>query len=244
MNVRKMTLEQMVTRWEDRREIQNLMGRYTYALLLKQEKEIYDTFWCQKAPEPCLGFNEGYYKGREAVKGYYEALHRRNLLRTRLIMEDFPEQTQARTPEELYGCGVLDHKPLGNQVIEIAEDGQTAKGFWYVVGKEDEYGASGPLSYWTFGMFGVDFVWEDGQWRIWHLTYVEDIRTPCGESWAVKPREREPNPHYRPMAEFQLPAPTRPEPVRARYTPARPFTKLLPLPEAYRTFAETFSYGT
>ena len=93
-------------------------------------------------------------------------------------------------------------------------------------------------------MFGVDFIWEDGQWRIWHLTYVEDIRTPCGESWAVKPREREPNPHYRPMAEFQLPAPTRPEPVRARYTPDRPFTKLLPLPEAYRTFAETFSYGT
>ena len=237
-----MPLERLVTRWEDRRELQNLMGRYTYALLLKQEKDIFDTFWCQKA-QPCLGLNQGYYQGAEAVRGYYEARHQRNLLRTRLIMEDFPEQTAGRTADELYGCGVLDHKPLGNQVIEIAEDGQTAKGFWYVVGKEDEYGASGPLSCWTFGMFGVDFVWEDGQWRIWHLTYVEDIHTPCGESWAAPRRERPDNPLYRPMADFRLPEPNVPGPVRVLYSPERPFTPTLPLPERYRTFAETFSYG-
>lgn len=33
-----MPLEALVTRWEDRREIQNLMGRYTYALLLQAGK--------------------------------------------------------------------------------------------------------------------------------------------------------------------------------------------------------------
>lgn len=243
MNRTNMPLETLVTRWEDRREIQNLMGRYTYALLLKQEKDIFDTYWCQKADGPCLGLNDGYYKGYEAIRGYYEARHQKNLLRTRLIMEDFSEQTAGKTPEELYGCGVLDHKPLGNQVIEIAGDGKTAKGFWYVVGKEDEYGDSGPLSCWTFGMFGVDFVWEDGQWRIWHLTYVEDIHCPCGESWAAEPKQRESNPHYRPLADFRLPEPTVPEQVRALYTADRPFTRLLLLPEAYRTFAETFSYG-
>lgn len=243
MNVRDMTLEELVTRWEDRRELQNLMGRYTYALLLKQEKDIYNTFWCQKTADPCLGLNDGYYKGRESVEGYYEALHQRNLLRTELIMEDFAQQTQEYTAQELYGCGVLDHKPLGNQIIEIAGDGQTAKGFWYVVGKEDEYGASGPLSYWTFGMFGVDFVWEEDQWRIWHLTYVEDIHTPCGESWVDAPKKRPANPHYAPMAEFTLPEPNCPEQVHMLYRPDRPFTRSLPLPVGYRTFAETFSYG-
>ena len=187
-----MPLEALVTRWEDRREIQNLMGRYTYALLLKQEKDIFDIYWCQNAEAPCLGLNSGYYKGYGAIQSYYEARHQKNLLRTRLIMQDFSSQTEGKSADELYGCGVLDHKPLGNQVIEIAGDGRTAKGFWYVVGKEDEYGESGPLSYWTFGMFGVDFVWEDGQWRIWHLTYVEDIHTPCGESWAAAPKKREP----------------------------------------------------
>lgn len=243
MNKANLTLEELVCRWEDRREIQNIMGRYTYDLLMKREKDIFATYWCQQAPDPCLGVNEGYYQGYEAVRGYYEARHQKNLLRTRLIMEDFAEQTAGVDPDTLYGCGVLDHKPLGNQVIEIAGDGQTAKGFWYVVGKEDEYGASGPLSYWTFGMFGVDFVWEGGQWRIWHLTYVEDVHSPCGESWAAPAKAREANPHYQPIAEFAMPEPTVSTCVRARYTPERPFTKLLPLPQAYRTFAETFSYG-
>ena len=49
MQIKNLSLEDMVSRWEDRREIQNLMGRYTYALLLKQEKDIYDTFWCKKS---------------------------------------------------------------------------------------------------------------------------------------------------------------------------------------------------
>ena len=55
MNVNNMDLEMLVNRWEDRRELQNLMGRYTYALLLKEETEIYDTFWCNTAETPSLG---------------------------------------------------------------------------------------------------------------------------------------------------------------------------------------------
>lgn len=241
MKTNGMILEQLVTRWEDRREIQNLMGRYTYDLLLKKEKDIFDTYWCRRAADPCLGFNSGYFKGYDAIKGYYEALHQRNLLRTALIMEDFA--AKGKSARELYGCGVLEHKPLGNQIIEIAGDGKTAKGFWYVVGKEDEYGISGPLSYWTFGMYGVDFIWEDDQWRIWHLVYAEDIRCLCGESWAAPPKERPVNELYRPIAEFDLPKPTAPTQVHASYTSERPFCKTLPLPEEYETFAETFSYG-
>lgn len=243
MQTKNLSLEDMVSRWEDRREIQNLMGRYTYALLLKQEKDIYDTFWCKKAFDPCLGFNDGYYKGSEAVRGYFEALHQKTLLRTQLIMKDFQEKSVGMTEKELYGCGVLEHKPLGNQIIEIAEDRETAKGFWYVVGKYDEYGIYGPLSYWTFGMYGVDFIREEGEWRIWHLTYAEDICVPCGESWTVQPKERPIIDIYQPMEEFEMPKPVIPMQVHVQYTPERPFTKTLPLPEEYKTFDETFSYG-
>ena len=244
MDYMNMPMEELVERWEDRRELQNLMGRYTYDLLLKKEKDIFDTYWCRSA-EPSLSFNGGSYTGRGAVKGYYDACHRKNLLRTSLIVRDFAEKAAERglDEEKLYGAGVLDHKPLGNQIIEIAGDRRTAKCFWYVVGKEDEYGRSGPLSCWTFGMFGVDFIMEDGQWRIWHLAYVEDIHTPCGESWAAKPKARPDNPAYAAMAELEMPGFTRAEPLRELYTPQRPFTRTLPLPEPYGTFAETFSYG-
>ena len=98
-----MPLEALVTRWEDRREIQNLMGRYTYALLLKQEKDIFDIYWCQNAEAPCLGLNSGYYKGYGAIQSYYEARHQKNLLRTRLIMQDFSSQTEGKSADELYG---------------------------------------------------------------------------------------------------------------------------------------------
>ena len=111
------------------------------------------------------------------------------------------------------------------------------------MGKTDEYGLSGPLSYWTFGMFGVDFVWEDGQWRIWHLLYVEDVHHPCGESWTQPPKDRPVNEHYRPLAEFPMPAYTIPMEVRRYYSPDRPHTKTIPLPSAYAAFSETFSYG-
>lgn len=245
MKLSGMTTEELVSRWEDRREIQNRMGQYTYALLLKQEKELFDRFWCRQAERPSLGMNEGYYVGYDAIRGYYEALHQQTLLRTSLIARDFADKVKERglTEEALYGAGVLEHKPLGNQIIEIAADRKTAKAFWYVVGKEDEYGYSGPLSYWTFGMYGVDFVWEDGEWRIWHLVYVEDIHTPCGESWADKPKQRPENEFYRPMVEFKLPELTVRKPVRSLYAPERPFAKTLPLPEAYNAFSDTFSYG-
>lgn len=62
MNKANLTLEELVCRWEDRREIQNIMGRYTYDLLMKREKDIFATYWCQQAPDPCLGVNEGYYQ--------------------------------------------------------------------------------------------------------------------------------------------------------------------------------------
>lgn len=49
----------------------------------KQEKDIFDIYWCQNAEAPCLGLNSGYYKGYGAIQSYYEARHQKNLLRTR-----------------------------------------------------------------------------------------------------------------------------------------------------------------
>lgn len=238
-------LRELVDRWEDRREIQNLMSRYTYALLMMEERSIYEDYWCQNRADISLGLNDGFYVGRIDVRGYYEALHRKTLLRTSLIRQDFSEKADEMGLDEeaLYGCGVLEHKPLGNQIIEIAGDRQTAKGFWYVVGKQDEYGIHGPLSYWTFGMFGADFVWEDGMWRIWHLMYVEDVRTPCGESWAAPPKNRPEIELYRPLEEFAMPPFSVTVKNHSLYSPERPFTKSIQLPEPYGTFAETFSYG-
>ena len=71
--------EKLVTIWEDRRKVQNLMGIFSCHYLLKKEKDIVSQLFSSRE-DICLGVNDGYYKGRDAVAGYYEALHQKNLL--------------------------------------------------------------------------------------------------------------------------------------------------------------------
>ena len=59
-------------------------------------------------------------------------------------------------------------------VIEVAGDGKTAKGIWYSIGLavNGNVSADGQASIstgWMWEKYAVDFVKEDGEWRIWHL---------------------------------------------------------------------------
>ena len=64
---------QLTERFEDRREIKNIMGKYVTNCLLCKEDTIVDSLFCSR-DDISLGFNHGYYVGREAVKGYYNAV--------------------------------------------------------------------------------------------------------------------------------------------------------------------------
>lgn len=119
--------------------------------------------------------------------------------------------------QELYGVGTIDYKPLCNQIIEIAEDRETAKGFWYAAGMYDELTPSGPCSFWTWGFYAVDFIHEDGQWRIWHLQYLEDVNSPCGSSWGVTAPERDTIPAFVEIGKFQMTEPNVKEKLREYY---------------------------
>lgn len=235
-------LEQLVDTWEDQRTIKNLMGKYANIVLLNREGEIMDLFWSTKE-DVCLGLNDGYYVGRDAVKGYYKAVEDRNMLVAKTLQEIFPQQLGALTDEELYGIGPFKVEPLYNPVIEIAGDRQSAKGLWSCQGAHNEVGSAGPVANWTWGYFAVDFVREDDTWKIYHLLYVNDVDSECGKSWG---RNFEPYPDREEFAEiaaFSYPAFTVEKENRAYYTPDRPITLTPRIPEAYQTFSETFSYG-
>lgn len=235
--------EQLVSRWEDRREIKNLMGKYAYCILLKKESEIFDMLWSQEQPDICLGFNKGYYTGKAAVARYYESIHKNNLLKASVLKKVFPEQLGGKTDEELYGIGDFEYVPLSTPVIELAEDGKTAKGIWYSQGTYADVGTSGPVSYWTWRCYAIDFIKEDGEWRIWHLLSVEDINHPAGQNWTKEPEPYPELPEFAELSAVFIPEPTVPEAVRELYYPGRPFAKQPKLPEPYETFGDTFSYG-
>lgn len=239
---RNFTPEELLTRWEARRELQNIMGKLTQSYLMMEEALIYDRWWSKRA-DVCLGVNSGWYSGSEAVKGYYDALGAKIALASELIAATFPEKLADKTKEELYGVGQLGVKPADTFVIEIAGDGQTAKGIWSLHGTYADVTPSGPVSYWDWGYYCVDFILEDGQWKIWHMQNLNDINNPTGGDWAAEPLSFPADPHFAPLKDFQFPAPNVPAVLREAYYPGRPFTESPPLPEPYETFAETFSYG-
>ncbi len=239
---RTFTPEELLTRWEIRRELQNIMGKLSQSYLMMEEAQIYDRWWSRRE-DVCLGVNSGWYSGAAAVREYYNALGRKIALASDILAEVFPEKLAGKTKEELYGVGQLGVKPIDTFVIEIAGDGQTAKGLWSLHGTYADMTPSGPVSYWDWGYYCVDFLPEDGTWKIWHMQDLKDINSPTGGDWAAEPLTFPEDPHFAPLKDFRFPAPNVPVQLRSSYYPGRPFTESPPLPEPYETFAQTFSYG-
>ena len=77
-----LTPELQIERWEDRRDIKNLMGRYAYDLLIKNEKNIYAAHWSTR-PDVCLMYPWGTYRGAAAVRDFYAALEAEGFTRQR-----------------------------------------------------------------------------------------------------------------------------------------------------------------
>lgn len=243
MSKYKFTSEQLADRWIDLREIKNLMGKLVMHGILRMDLEIFDASWCGGYLKPTLGVNDGYYTGEAAVRGYYQAITEKTALQSGLLKEKFPDELGGMSDEELFGVGSLAARPVTTPVIELSGDGETAKGLWYVTGEVFELTEAGPLSVRTWGRLAVDFIREDRGWRIWHMLWLEDIHTPCGESWTDAEQLRARLPEFAALGDFTFPAPNVPEKLFERYHKNRPVPAFPPVPEPYGTFGETFSYG-
>ncbi len=87
-------------------------------------------------------------------------------------------------------------------MIEVGADGETAKGIWIMAGLEsglmDPEVAKGvppwvlsggdvdgkPVwAHWVWCKYGVDFIKQDGEWRIWHFRCYEVARAPFNRDW-------------------------------------------------------------
>ena len=234
--------ERLVSIWEDRRAVLNLMGIFSGHYLLKEEKTIVSELFAHRE-DLCLAVNNGYYVGRAAVEGYYAALHEKNLLTTRLIMAKYPEAFAGKTPEEAYGCGLINYKPLDTPVVEIAGDGATARGIWTCRNSYSDLTTGGPVTYYEWGWVAADFVKEAEGWKIWHLQILNDVHVQAGLQYYEADKPYPPVEGFEEMASFAMPAPTIPVTVREPYRPDRPRTPSPEVPKPYQTFAETGSYG-
>ncbi len=234
--------EKLLERLEWRREIRNIMGRISHDYSVKQEAEVYERYWSVR-PDVCLGLNCGYYQGAEAVAGYYRALGDEIALSSRLIQEKFPQELGNKSQEEIYGVGMITYLPFESQVIEIADDGATAKGIWNIRGSYCRLTKGGPVSYWTFGWAAVDFIRENGVWKVWHMQLLYNINHQCGTGFCEPEKEFEPVSGFEGIEDFRMPEPNVPGALFAVFYADRPKAVSPKIPEPYETFAATFSYG-
>ncbi len=239
-----MNAEQLLDRWEDRRAVKNLMGKYAQSILLKKEPEMFKAFWADRQ-DVCLGRNDGWFAGSDAVKGYYDTLNAANIRTRDLLMKLYPEQCRDKTPEELYGIGTMEIKSLNNAVVEIASDGQTAKYFAVCIGLVTRLDETGVVSSWVYSYWCADLAKENDSWKLWHFKELTDIDNPCGTKWGQENTGKafDPEPGFEDFASISEPKPNLPAQLWQTYSGEREFAGTPRLPEAYETFADTFSYG-
>lgn len=201
-------------RLNDIHEIQNLIGRLVYlhaAGRYDAETELY----AKKTPGvrvDLLGW--GIYEGTEGIRRFAEVY----------------KFLDKGTP------GQLHMHPLTTPVIEVAGDGNTAKGVWICTGLNTvPLPDKKPQAFWSWCKYGVDFVKEEGNWLLWHLYVAGIFMTPYEKSWVEAP------PPAPPYMEGEL-KPDRPSPRLWMYN-INAVTEYDPvLPEPYETWDESMSY--
>lgn len=210
---------------EDVHEIANMMGRYIFLHEVERDYEFPDTMYAQKTPGVSF---------EVATSGVSVGLdHIRQQLSHMPGVENKPKVSRK---------GALFVHPLTTPVIEIAGDGKTAKGVWMAPGFENaSLDPEKPAGGIVYTKYGVDFVKEDGKWKIWHYhvyrVFMTPWNTPYTDEWEKNVRDKsgrkfggDSKPDFPTTADNPYSTETSRELVPAP-------------PEPYETFSETFSYG-
>lgn len=183
----EMSLEKKVQLALDYMEIQNVMAKHVYYFNAQKQSEEMDAIWA-KAADIAYGHNGGFKVGQESVRNYYVGMNDRQRKKKLEIMSRLHADVQ--NVEENEGIGDLVMMPVQTPCIEVASDGKTAQGVWFSRGTNFEVGVDGkPVAYSFWGKMGVDFIKEDGRWKIWHLAGYGDVMWRHDQSWvdAINP---------------------------------------------------------
>lgn len=230
--------EQKVQKALDFAEIQNVFARHVY--IMSSPTDEMELIWAKKHDDICFSQSWGIWVGQKSVKNYYHSRsqdeQRKTLDAIRKWHPDIPDDIK------FANAGNMGFHMLTTPIIEIAEDGKTAKGMWYTPGfgthfndKTGQWEAE-----WANEKYAVDFIREDGKWKIWHFCVYRDFSTPFNKSWVDTAEGK------RLAGTDGLPTglnPDLPPPAGSEPFSTRRIWQLPRPPQPYRTFSETFSYG-
>lgn len=140
----------------------------------------------------------------------------------------------ASTFDGMSNVGMMALHLMTNPVIEVAGDGKTAKGIFIATGvvAMNNPKTGKPTGGWEWNRYGIDFIKEDGKWKLWHHHVFPLFNIGWNEDWTE---------HFTKKKE----APGMPSPIKPDYPPTPADVSFspnaeLPLipapPEPYETF--------
>jgi hypothetical protein len=146
---------------QDRFDCQNLMSLHAwYHSAFMNDVEL-DKLWAKEAKDVVFAQNSGYWQGMDKIKAYYGAAVKDKTLTT----------------------GHFQMHTITTGVIEVAQDRKTAKGIFYTPGMVGTYNSGA----WMWERYGVDFINENGTWKIWHLHVYSDFTDGFGKELGSGP---------------------------------------------------------
>lgn len=232
----------LARRAADRGAVENVFSRYMHYHNAYEDQRIIDELWAAPGtPGIRARYNNvGVYTTYASVTAYHRGRPR--------------------------PVGKLLLHYTSTPVIEVGADGRTAKGLWIMAGLESgltdpeiarhvpdwvfsggEVDGKRVWAHWVWCKYGVDFVQQDGEWRIWHFRCYEIARAPFDTDWVsfAKANQESHDSHLAWFGDDGVPVllPPVDEPVQTHYEPyrndaARTLDPVPPLP--YRTFQDTF----
>ena len=174
------TVYKMARQALDEQEIENIMSLHVMYHCYGEHKLEMEEIWVNE-PEnratASFGQNQGFYVGYDSIWEAYVDGHDTSWLSSaKSYCENNGIDISGWTDEEILevygGVGQLLLHVTTTAIIEVAEDGQTAKAFWYSPGMIAETGQDAGT---IWEIYGVDFVKEDGEWKMWHLHMFTDF---------------------------------------------------------------------
>jgi hypothetical protein len=230
---KNMTDKELAQLAVDIHEINNLMSLHAwYHAAFMNDVEL-DEIW-SKRDDIVWAQNAGYWVGHKAIREYY-----------------------GRKVDRASTKGSFVWHTITTPVVEVARDRQTAKGVWYTPGIVGEFKGG---FMWMFEKYGVDFIRENGVWKVWHMHVYTD--TAWSLDGKIEAREGGPGGpaggqtgdakaekvgQETQVQDSQMAAPN----VAPTRTPKTPYQELSPTteikliprpPVPYKTWSETWSY--
>lgn len=238
------TAAAQLQRLTDVYEIQSVMSRHAWYYSAGQHQRELDELFAQRQPDLSFGTNAGYWVGMQSIRKFYvdwfKIQARKDL---EYLSKKHPEVKNV--PENLLAGTSMIHT-MTTPLIVVADDGRTAKGLFYSPGQVTQTPLGQPAANWMWERYAIDFIKEDGAWRIWHFNVFTDFAITPGADW-TKPQSA-PQIVLQPgeVPPWQDPDAPQPDIAMDTYqsysiTAVRGEKPRIPVP--YRTFSETFSYG-